>query len=41
MVKSTVSNSVRGNVFPILWATDHNALSDIFIYLITVLTPYE
>ena len=27
--------------FVILWATNHNALSEIFIYLINVLTPYD
>ena len=27
--------------FLILWATDHNGLSDIFIYLINVVTPYD
>ena len=31
----------KGIVFLILWATDHIALSDIFIYLINVLTPYD
>ena len=30
-----------GNDFLILWATDHIPLSDIFIYLINVLTPYD
>ena len=31
----------KGNVFVILWATNHNALSEMFIYLINVLTPYD
>ena len=33
--------TTKGNVFFILWAPDHIALSDIFIYLINVLTPYD
>ena len=27
--------------FFLLWATDHIALSDMFMYLINVLTPYD
>ena len=33
--------TAKGNFILILWATDHIALSDIFVYLINVLTPYD